>query len=176
MALNLFGAIGALGRALPGYMQGERQAVQDNWQDLSNYNQVQAGQYQNAYDAALFNPRLSIGYDQAALSRLGLYNQGMQTNINRAAYPGAIANATVQSYYQPWISAATNLGQLGQGLGIANQYWNQGGPQYWGQLGAAMAPGMGGLGGYPDFLQQQQMMPQFGGQLGAVMLPSALQR
>lgn len=54
--MNLLGTISQFGRLLPGYIQGERMAVQDNWNDLNQYNQVQRGQIQNAYDEAVFNP------------------------------------------------------------------------------------------------------------------------
>ena len=40
---SLGSVVGALGSLLPGYMQGERQAVQDNWADLNYYNKAQAG-------------------------------------------------------------------------------------------------------------------------------------
>ena len=53
MAFNFFGALGAFSRALPGYVQGERMAVQDNWNDLNQYNKVQSGQIQNAWDEAV---------------------------------------------------------------------------------------------------------------------------
>lgn len=172
MAFNFFGALGALGRLLPGYVQGERQAVQDNWQDLSNYNQVQAGQIQNAFDEALFNPRVSQGYDAANNSRLGVYNNELQLLLNQQAYPAAAANAAITGYYQPYLSWANNMGQLGQGLGFVNQYWNpgsqsyfgnQGFPQPQGALGAAMMGGFPGLG-----------TPGFNPQGGAYNIPSIL--
>ena len=40
------------------YINGRRQAVADNWQDLSNYNQVLAGQLNNAFNMATFDPRV----------------------------------------------------------------------------------------------------------------------
>lgn len=40
------------------YINGRRQAVADNWQDLSNYNQVAAGQLNNAFNMATFDPRV----------------------------------------------------------------------------------------------------------------------
>ena len=40
------------------YINGRRQAVADNWQDLSNYNQIAAGQLNNAFNMATFDPRV----------------------------------------------------------------------------------------------------------------------
>lgn len=79
--------LGSLGRALPGYVQGQQQAVKDNWQDLSNYNSVQAGQLQNALDESLFNPRLQMFDDQQQLSRMGVWNSALNTDFNTATYP-----------------------------------------------------------------------------------------
>ena len=40
--------LGGVLQLTPGYMEGRQQAIKDNWQDLSNYNQVRAGQMNNA--------------------------------------------------------------------------------------------------------------------------------
>lgn len=52
------------------YINGRRQAVADNWQDLSNYNQVAAGQLNNAFNMATFDPRVRIAESQAQLGEL----------------------------------------------------------------------------------------------------------
>ncbi len=49
------------------YINGRRQAVADNWQDLSNYNQIAAGQLNNAFNMATFDPRVRIAESQAQL-------------------------------------------------------------------------------------------------------------
>lgn len=49
------------------YINGRRQAVADNWQDLSNYNQIAAGQLNNAFNMATFDPRVRIAKSQAQL-------------------------------------------------------------------------------------------------------------
>ena len=56
------------------YINGRRQAVADNWQDLSNYNQVAAGQLNNAFSMATFDPRVRIAESQA---QLGEQNAGL---------------------------------------------------------------------------------------------------
>ncbi len=61
----LGGLFQSFGRLLPGYMQGERQAVQDNWNDLNQYNKVQAGQLQNMFDENAMKHRLNILQDRA---------------------------------------------------------------------------------------------------------------
>ena len=63
--MSFLGALGAVGRLLPGYMQGERQAIQDNWNDLKNYNAAQAGQLQNMFDENAMKHRLNILQDRA---------------------------------------------------------------------------------------------------------------
>ena len=92
--MNLLGIISQFGRLLPGYIQGERMAVQDNWNDLNQYNQVQSGQIQNAYDEAVFNPRVNMLYDQAELSSLGVDTSRMNYDVNRAMQPGRMFQAT----------------------------------------------------------------------------------
>ena len=49
------------------YINGRRQAVADNWQDLSNYNQIAAGQLNNAFNMATFDPRVRIAESEAQL-------------------------------------------------------------------------------------------------------------
>lgn len=56
------------------YINGRRQAVADNWQDLSNYNQIAAGQLNNAFNMATFDPRVRIAESQA---QLGEQNAGL---------------------------------------------------------------------------------------------------
>lgn len=57
--------LGALGSMLPGYIKGRQQAIQDNWNDLSQYNKVQAGQLQNMFDENAMKHRLNILQDRA---------------------------------------------------------------------------------------------------------------
>ena len=56
------------------YINGRRQAVADNWQDLSNYNHVLAGQLNNAFNIATFDPRVRSAESQA---QLGEQNAGL---------------------------------------------------------------------------------------------------
>lgn len=102
--LNFLGAIASL---LPGYVQGRRQAISDNWQDLQNYNNIQAGQLSNAFTSATFEPRLDMFVDNVRRNNLLLRNDIMNTNIKRAYYPGQLdvgwawsQNAGLNQYYQ----------------------------------------------------------------------------
>ena len=88
--MNFLGALGAIGRLLPGYVQGERQAIQDNWSDLNNYNTTQAGQLENAYTEATFQPRVSQAYDEAEMSRMGVMDNDMVLQQNMVAQPGIL--------------------------------------------------------------------------------------
>lgn len=65
--MNFFGALGQLGRILPGYVQGRESAINSNWQDLSNYNKIYHGQLANAYDAATWEPQMQDRWKQSAL-------------------------------------------------------------------------------------------------------------
>lgn len=117
--LNIFGAFG---RLLPGYVQGERQAIQDNWQDLSNYNSVQAGQIQNAWDEAAFNPRLTMLQHAMDISDMGVQNQAMDLLTNMAAFPGRLGAADVYSAFYPWVQSAAYTAQIQNPiLGFNNQ-------------------------------------------------------
>ena len=88
--MSFLGALGAIGRLLPGYMQGERQAIQDNWSDLENYNTTQAGQLANAFSESTFQPRVSQAYDEAEMSRMGVMNSDMILQQNMVAQPGIL--------------------------------------------------------------------------------------
>lgn len=62
------------------YINGRRQAVADNWQDLSNYNQIAAGQLNNAFNMATFDPRVRIAESQAQLGEQNTVLGGATTD------------------------------------------------------------------------------------------------
>lgn len=102
-----FSFLGALANLMPGYIQGRRQAVQDNWQDLKNYNDIQAGQQANAFTEATWQPRLDMFFDNANLNNLRLRRGIMDYNIARTYYPGQLdqgwmysQNAGLNQYWQ----------------------------------------------------------------------------
>lgn len=144
--LNIFGAFG---RLLPGYMEGERTAIKDNWYDLNQYNQVQSGQLQNAWNEATFNPSLSMVYDQMLASEMGLINSGMDLLVNQTAFPGRLGQAGAFSAYGPAAQAGAYAEMM--------QNWQF--PNY---LGQAVNPGVA---------QQQPVQ-----QNNALNTPTAAQR
>lgn len=54
------------------YLAGKEQARAANWDDMNQYNQVQAGQLRNAYDLATFSPKVDNQYTQAEMAKLNL--------------------------------------------------------------------------------------------------------
>lgn len=127
--MSFLGALGAVGRLLPGYMQGERQAVQDNWNDLNQYNKVQAGQLQNMFDENVMRPRMQMVWDTARqqnygttameqdlfLRSLGLPRASMQEMVATANFwPN---QAMKQNLIQQLYGAASSGGIPVQGKG-----------------------------------------------------------
>lgn len=108
----MFDFLGAFGTILPGYQQGQQQAVADNWKDLANYNQVQSGQLQNVFDEQAMFPRVNIMRDQAALSRMGTYNTGLDLRTKLAAFPGQLEAAGVRGNFAPVLAKSTTEAQL----------------------------------------------------------------
>lgn len=88
MPFNFGSLFSAVGRALPGWIDGERLANEDNWRDLSNYNQVQAGQFDNAWTEATWPYRLDNVRMNRDNNALGLVNNQMTTALNATMYPG----------------------------------------------------------------------------------------
>ena len=162
----LGGLFQSFGRLLPGYMQGERQAIQDNWNDLNQYNKVQAGQLQNMFDENAMRDRLNMMRD-AAIER-GIQREAMGWDlwakvlgVPRYAMQEAYAlghlpelqqmryNMTRQQYgmaMQPRLPAAQGKGgQQGNLLQQAAMFGGGSGWQY--GLGGGYGYGGYGLGG-----------------------------
>ena len=127
---NLGSVVGALGSLLPGYMQGERQAVQDN---------CQAGQLQNMYDERVMNDRINMAHDNALMqsnvranSDLNLFNNYLYEpyTIRRAqwdtAYADQLNNAriglTLTGANMAMSNPMTLLGSMGLGGMGGNMY------------------------------------------------------
>ncbi len=68
MAIDYLTALSALGRLLPGYLEGERLAMSDNWRDANQYNQVLTGQMQNDLSAATYADKVRQSYLNTLLS------------------------------------------------------------------------------------------------------------
>ena len=141
--LDFFGAIG---RMLPGYVQGERQAIADNWNDLEKYNKVQAGQLENAFTEDTYNPRFNIMLHNTARSQMGMEQDLMNLNLNYARYPGLMDVALVNSESAGPLAAQQAAMQMAQFAALQNMYnsplWQQatmGGTLFNPYTGAAMS-------------------------------------
>ena len=119
------------------YINGRRQAVADNWQDLSNYNQIAAGQLNNAFNMATFDPRVRIAESQAqlgeqnaalggattgqALAQIALQNKKNIPDLSTSAqatgfnYQQALYNHNIRMLTDP--DYARTYYALGLGLG-----------------------------------------------------------
>ena len=119
------------------YINGRRQAVADNWQDLSNYNQIAAGQLNNAFNMATFDPRVRIAESQAqlgeqntalggattdqALAQIALQNKKNIPDLSTSAqatgfnYQQALYNHNIRMLTDP--NYARTYFALGLGLG-----------------------------------------------------------
>lgn len=118
-----FSFLGALGSLFPGYIQGQRMANQDNWQDLMNWNNVQAGQQSNLFTEATWQPRLNIAWDNAL-------NSGFQTGMNAwntglfyRSLPQRLAAIDAGNYYSQFTAAMPFEAQMAQ---FRNVMQNQG--------------------------------------------------
>ena len=124
--LDFFGAIG---RMLPGYVQGERQAIADNWNDLEKYNKVQAGQLENAFTEDTYNPRFNIMLHNTARSQMGMEQDLMNLNLNYARYPGLMDVALVNSESAGPLAAQQAAMQMAQFAALQNMFnsplWQQ---------------------------------------------------
>ena len=99
-----FSFLGGLASLLPGYFQGQRMANQDNWQDLMNYNNVQAGQQANAFTEATWQPRLNM-----------MRNSWMDSTFNTLGNMLLARQALLQQPYEEWRRSA--LSYYGPQLG-----------------------------------------------------------
>ena len=136
--MNLFGILGNIGRVLPGYMQGYRMAIQDNWNDLNQYNQVQKGQLNNLYDEATFEPAVDMYNSNADMARLNLYNLGMQTQTNLAALPATLQQAATNGIYAAQVADLRNRANMQNYVNMLNGKFNIGMNQN-GMLAAVMS-------------------------------------
>lgn len=118
LSLNFLGALSSL---LPGYIQGRRQAIQDNWQDLQNYNNIQQGQLNNAFTEATWQPRLDMFADNAkrnnavtlrTVDDYNLYHYGMLPGL-MDQYSMWSNNAGLNQYYQNMLQNRANQMMLG---------------------------------------------------------------
>lgn len=141
-----FGSLlGALSRTLPGYMEGNRQAISDNWRDLNQYNQVQAGQLGNMWTEATWLPRLTRETNNAWDSTMNTTGHLMDLATMYSYWPARLYQGQALSQISPLTASAQaqlTYGMLQQAMrGINNpQMW----PYYMGMMGQQFPMGMSG--------------------------------
>lgn len=96
-----FSFLGGLANLLPGYVQGQRQAVQDNWQDLMNYNLAQQGQLANAFTEATWQPRMDMFQDAWLNSLLNTYGHIADARQKEILRPYNELAAGAETFYAP---------------------------------------------------------------------------
>lgn len=151
---NLGSVVGALGSLLPGYMQGERQAVQDNWADLNYYNKAQAGQLQNMYDERVMNDRINMAHDNALMQSNVRANSDLNLFNNYLYEPYTIRRAQWDTAYADQLNnARIGLTLAGANMAMSNPMTLLGSMGLGGMGGNNMPIGAGGMPGanlYPS--------------------------
>lgn len=121
-----FSFLGGLAGLLPGYLQGQRMAVNDNWNDLMKYNQAQAGQLQNAFTEATWQPRLDTAYAQGMVAQADMWPHLYNALNAYLQEPYQALNSYLMSYNAPplaqqtmwnWLMAGQNARRAQQQLG-----------------------------------------------------------
>lgn len=101
-----------------GYMQGMRQANEDNWKDLSNYNATLGGQLGNAFKMATFDPAVRTAWNQGQIS-------DNTTTLNNLGTDAARRQTAVfMQNYGPEMQGMYNLQALQNNLGLQGDQYN----------------------------------------------------
>lgn len=117
-----FSFLGSLAGLLPGYLNGQRMAVKDNWQDLMNYNQAQQGQLSNMFTEATWQPRIDMFTDNALRNRMNMWGDMMDFGTKWYAWPGQLGNAQVYSAMDPMANYWSYLNAFRQQQGMGGQF------------------------------------------------------
>lgn len=139
---NFLGAIGQVGRMLPGYVDGYRNAIADNWKDLNQYSDVQAKQLQNLYTEATFNPLVTMQYNEAARASYLAQQDARANALGITLQPGRLRAAEIEGGFLPGLALRRNT--------MLMQY-----PQLaFGGMGMPYADTLDGAMGYPQVSKQ----------------------
>lgn len=101
-----------------GYMQGMRQANEDNWKDLSNYNSTLQGQLGNAFKMATFDPAVRTAWNQGQMSDNATTLNNLGTDAARRQ------TAVFMQNYGPEMQGMYNLQALQNNLGLQGDQYN----------------------------------------------------
>lgn len=92
------------------YIEGERQAVQDNWTDIANFNREYANTLTNMFTVDTYDARLNQAYDNSVITANNRQLSDLGLSQQLAAFPGNLAQAEAQSniseIYAPDIAEA----------------------------------------------------------------------
>lgn len=106
--------LGGAARLIPGDMNGYRQGIQDNWSDMTNYNNVQKGQISNLFDMATFEDDVTRANMAAENARLGTLRNTYDMGLYFAGYPGQLEQQMAFSQFAPMMFPLLYGNQLGQ--------------------------------------------------------------
>ena len=121
VSMNFFGALGQLARVLPGYVEGQRAAYDDNWKDLSNFNNVQQGQIGNAFLESVFPLEYQQVYDDTMQSNLRAINAGANTTKMLQSLPYELQVNLMRAKAAPYLLQQQVLQALNPGYNLATQ-------------------------------------------------------
>lgn len=74
-----------------GYLQGRRAAIQDNWNDLTNYNKTLGGQLKNAFNMQTFGDAAQIAHNKALSSDASTALTGANADLGIAEATQALS-------------------------------------------------------------------------------------
>lgn len=140
----LGGLFQSFGRLLPGYMQGERQAIQDNWNDLNQYNKVQAGQLQNMFDENVMPDRMQMAKDNAIINNFQRHAAGLDLGYKYMQWPLAAWQIGQQTAWAPVMGDLRHQMAMRQAAMAMNPSAQAQAGQQGGALQQAMLGGLGG--------------------------------
>lgn len=114
--------LGQMAQAVPGYVEGRQQAIKDNWQDLNNYNQVQAGQMNNLFTLATMPDRWRLSHDQRLLQDNAVDNSNMNTGLARQNFWMQSQKNAIDGQYVPFLANGRGISAMLQVLSnLSNQ-------------------------------------------------------
>lgn len=104
---NFFGPIGAavgqIGKFFPQGVQGYRDSIKDNWDDMKNYAQVYGSQLTNLFDTMTLPSDYKRAFSLGERSLLSLDQDRENRLINHRMFPGLLAQADAFTGMAPHI-------------------------------------------------------------------------
>lgn len=98
------------------YIQGREMAIDRNWTDQKNYNQVQKAQLGNLFDLATMSPRVNQEYEKLTKAAYENRQAARKDFANENAMPGVAALAAAKSQLQEQNAGDIALRLLEQSL------------------------------------------------------------